>query len=183
MKKFKLGMTQRAFAEEYMLDCNATQAAIRAGYSKKTAGQIGYELLRHPSVKAYVQSLCTARLAQIRTVSDRALDELAKIAFGEEANPTISERIRALQALATITATFEKQAQRQLQQLGCAFDSSPISEAMDIMMRLNERKAPVGPTPSRQHRSTVKSKPKTARAHSITQCSKNFQSTCQDLLA
>lgn len=45
---------QKRFCEEYLIDCNATQAAIRAGYSKKTAKSIGQENLTKPDIKAYI---------------------------------------------------------------------------------------------------------------------------------
>lgn len=45
---------QKKFCDEYLIDCNATQAAIRAGYSKKTAKQIGQENLTKPDLKAYI---------------------------------------------------------------------------------------------------------------------------------
>ncbi|MBP5144120.1 terminase small subunit, partial [Pseudomonas chlororaphis] len=43
-----LTQKQRLFVDEYLIDLNATQAAIRAGYSKRTAGQIGDENLKKP---------------------------------------------------------------------------------------------------------------------------------------
>lgn len=45
---------QKRFCDEYLIDCNATQAAIRAGYSPKTAKQTGYENLAKPDLKAYI---------------------------------------------------------------------------------------------------------------------------------
>ena len=45
---------QRKFADEYLIDCNATQAAIRAGYSEKTAYSIGDENLKKPEIKKYI---------------------------------------------------------------------------------------------------------------------------------
>lgn len=45
---------QKRFADEYLIDCNATQAAIRAGYSAKTARQIGQENLTKPDIKNYI---------------------------------------------------------------------------------------------------------------------------------
>lgn len=45
---------QQKFADEYLIDCNATQAAIRAGYSKKTAYSIGDENLKKPEIKTYI---------------------------------------------------------------------------------------------------------------------------------
>lgn len=47
----KLTPKQQRFVEEYLVDCNATQAAIRAGYSKKSAYSIGQENLKKPEVK------------------------------------------------------------------------------------------------------------------------------------
>lgn len=48
---------QRRFAEEYLIDANATQAAIRAGYSKKTARSIGDENLKKPYIREYIDNL------------------------------------------------------------------------------------------------------------------------------
>ncbi|MDU7531428.1 MAG: terminase small subunit, partial [Klebsiella sp.] len=41
---------QRLFVDEYLIDLNATQAAIRAGYSTRRATEIGYQLLQRPEV-------------------------------------------------------------------------------------------------------------------------------------
>ena len=46
---------QKRFADEYLKDLNATQAAIRAGYSKKTAYSIGFEILKKPEIKSYIE--------------------------------------------------------------------------------------------------------------------------------
>lgn len=45
---------QKRFADEYLVDCNATQAAIRAGYSEKTAKSIGQRLLTNVDIKTYI---------------------------------------------------------------------------------------------------------------------------------
>ena len=50
----RLTVKQKRFCDEYLIDCNATQAAIRAGYSKKTAGAVGYENLKKPQIKEYI---------------------------------------------------------------------------------------------------------------------------------
>jgi len=49
----KLTPKQKAFVEEYLIDLNATQAAIRAGYSPATAGSIGSENLKKPEIRAH----------------------------------------------------------------------------------------------------------------------------------
>ncbi|MBQ3834633.1 MAG: terminase small subunit [Elusimicrobia bacterium] len=46
---------QKKFADEYLIDCNATQAAIRAGYSPKTAKQVGQRLLTNVDLSTYIE--------------------------------------------------------------------------------------------------------------------------------
>ncbi len=47
---------QKRFCDEYLVDCNATQAAIRAGYSKKTAYAIGLNNLKKPELREYIDN-------------------------------------------------------------------------------------------------------------------------------
>lgn len=53
----KLTAKQRKFCEEYLIDLNATQAAIRAGYSEKTAAIIGFENIRKPNIAKYIATI------------------------------------------------------------------------------------------------------------------------------
>ena len=79
--KSKLGPRQQRFVDEYMVDLNATRAAIAAGYSKTSAAQAGWEVLRNPKVAVEV-SRRQARLAERLSVSsENVISELAKIAF------------------------------------------------------------------------------------------------------
>ena len=50
---------QKLFCEEYLIDLNATQAALRAGYSEKTAYSIGNENLKKPEIQEYIQKRLT----------------------------------------------------------------------------------------------------------------------------
>jgi phage terminase small subunit len=77
----KLTPKQQRFVEEYLIDLNATQAAIRAGYSAKTAGQIGEKLLKKVEIAAAVAEAKKARSARTEITADRVLHELAAIAF------------------------------------------------------------------------------------------------------
>lgn len=70
---------QQAFISEYLKDFNATQAAIRAGYSEKTAYAIGHENLKKPDIAAEIQ----ARIAERAMSSDEVLIRLAEQARGE----------------------------------------------------------------------------------------------------
>ena len=51
-----LNQRQKKFCDEYLIDCNATQAAIRAGYSSKTAKQIGQRMLTNVDLKDYIDA-------------------------------------------------------------------------------------------------------------------------------
>ena len=70
---------QRLFADEYLIDLNATQAAIRAGYSKKTAYSAGQRLLKNVEVQQRVQSKMKHRQAQIEIESEYVLKRLVDI--------------------------------------------------------------------------------------------------------
>lgn len=77
---------QRTFCEEYLIDLNATQAAIRAGYSEKTASEIGYENLRKPQIVEHITKLQQERSERTQITADSVLQELAKLGFGNIQN-------------------------------------------------------------------------------------------------
>lgn len=72
---------QERFCEEYMVDLNATQAAIRAGYSPKTAQQMGSENLLKPVIQNRLAQLQAEQSRRTGVSADRVVRELAKIAF------------------------------------------------------------------------------------------------------
>jgi phage terminase small subunit len=74
---------QRRFVDEYLIDLNAAQAAVRAGYSPKTAEQAGYQLLQKTSVATAVQRAVAERSERTRITADRVLAELAHVAFSD----------------------------------------------------------------------------------------------------
>lgn len=81
MRKPKLTPKQALFCKEYLIDLNATQAAIRAGYSKKTAQRIGSENLSKPLIAAEIQRLMDVRSNRTLVTADRVINEIAKLAF------------------------------------------------------------------------------------------------------
>lgn len=78
-----LNAKQRRFVDEYLIDLNATQAAIRAGYSAKTAGQIGERLLKKVEIQSLLAERMKAREKRTEITQDRVLAELAKIGFSD----------------------------------------------------------------------------------------------------
>ena len=77
---------QERFCQEYMIDLNATQAAIRAGYSVGTAEQIGYQLLQKTSVSNRIAQLRAEQSKRTGISADRVVRELAKVAFVDIGN-------------------------------------------------------------------------------------------------
>lgn len=81
---------QKRFCDEYLIDCNATQAAIRAGYSKKTANEQGNRLLANVSVKAYIDE----RLEQLHTKktadAQEVMEYLTSVMRGEHKEQTLA---------------------------------------------------------------------------------------------
>ena len=77
----KLTEKQRRFVEEYLVDLNATQAAIRAGYSVQTADAIGCENLTKPNIQAEISKRMAERSRRTGVNQDRIVLELAKLAF------------------------------------------------------------------------------------------------------
>lgn len=77
----KMTERQKRFIAEYLIDLNATQAAIRAGYSVKTAGSIGDENLKKPEINSAIAKEMAERSKRTGVNQDRVVLELAKIAF------------------------------------------------------------------------------------------------------
>lgn len=74
---------QQAFCEEYIVDFNGTQAAIRAGYSERTAGAIASENLQKPQIQAEIQKQIENRSKRTEITQDRVLLEIARLAFND----------------------------------------------------------------------------------------------------
>lgn len=80
-KKRKLTGNKKRFAEEFLIDRNAKQAAIRAGYSVKTAYSQGQRLKKDPLVKEYIDRFTDKQSAKLNLTAERVLEEIAKMAF------------------------------------------------------------------------------------------------------
>lgn len=72
---------QQRFVTEYLIDLNASAAARRAGYSTKTAGVQGFDLLRKTEIQAELKKAMESRAKRTEITQDRVLKELARLAF------------------------------------------------------------------------------------------------------
>lgn len=85
----RLTIKQKRFADEYIISGNATEAAIKAGYSKKTATEVGYENLTKPHIKKYINAhLADLESSKIAT-QEEVLQYLTSVVRGE----SLSEEI------------------------------------------------------------------------------------------
>ncbi|RIN77799.1 terminase small subunit [Staphylococcus simulans] len=80
----KLTRRQELFIEEYLIDLNATQAAIRAGYSKKTAKQTGAENLSKPYLREAIDKKLAEKKSKLIMKQDEILERLTSQARREE---------------------------------------------------------------------------------------------------
>jgi len=112
----KLTPKQKKFIDEYLIDLNATQAAIRAGYSQKTAFSIGVENLSKPLIQEELQKAMKRQQERTQITADMVLKELKKIALDDAADYQDSRlkytnKIKALELLGKHLGMFsEKQA-------------------------------------------------------------------------
>ena len=92
---------QKRFVEEYLIDLNATQAAIRAGYSERTARAIGQENLTKPDIQDAIQKAMGKRSQRTGITQGQVLEALASMGFAEidmeSLKPT--DKIKALELL------------------------------------------------------------------------------------
>lgn len=77
---------QQRFVEEYLIDLNATQAAIRAGYSEDTAHVIGWENLRKPEIEKAIVAAKAERAQRVQVDADEVLRELMRIGYSDAWN-------------------------------------------------------------------------------------------------
>lgn len=96
----KLTLKQERFVQEYLIDLNATRAAIRAGYSENTAGEIGYENLKKPQIKEALQGAMDDRakklelsqewvLQRLKNISDRCVQAEPVMVYDREAKEMV----------------------------------------------------------------------------------------------
>lgn len=119
----KLTKKQQLFCDEYLIDLNATQAAIRAGYSEKTAGQIGEQNLKKLEIRSYIDARMAEKESSLIASQDEVLEYLTAVLRGEakgttlvgigggaqmvnQETPTVSERTKAAELLGKRYALF-----------------------------------------------------------------------------
>lgn len=105
-----LNLKQSKFCHEYLKDFNGTKAALRSGYSERSAGSIAAENLQKPEIRAEIARLSKSHFEAQGLTINRVLLEVVAIAFGEKS--TASERLKALEILLKHKASEPQDAKR-----------------------------------------------------------------------
>lgn len=122
---------QKRFCDEYLIDLNATQAAIRAGYSEKTAKQIGQRLLTNVDLKNHIKERMAAKEKELIADSDEVMRYLTSVLRGKsEAHvlardeigaerillkpPDEKERLKAAELLGKAHMIFTEKVQQEI---------------------------------------------------------------------
>lgn len=108
----KLTDKQKRFCEEYLVDLNATQAAIRAGYKVKTARSQGQRLLTNVDIQRYLSELMKKRSERTGIDADTVLEELRRVAL-TDAKITGSEKLKALELLGKHIGIFDNRMEQE----------------------------------------------------------------------
>ena len=92
----KLTEKQKRFCEEYLIDLNATQSAIRAGYKN---GEIGRQLITKNNVLKYIEELRAEQSKRTEITADKVLEELGSVAFNRDIECIGRDKVRALELI------------------------------------------------------------------------------------
>ena len=85
----KMTAKQQRFCDEYLIDLNATQAAIRAGYSRKTARQAGAENMTKPVIKEYIKARMDEKESELIADQDEVLKYLTSVMRGQSRSKVV----------------------------------------------------------------------------------------------
>ncbi|MCT4374251.1 terminase small subunit [Limosilactobacillus fermentum] len=127
----RLTQKQQRFVDEYIISGNATQAAIKAGYSKKTAKQMGTENLAKPIIKAELDRR-NAEIQSAKTMDmQEVMERLAAMGRGETTEETVTNKGEVIE---TATRNADKLKAMELigKRFGAWTDKKEISGTLDI---------------------------------------------------
>lgn len=117
----KLTPKQQAFVNEYLVDLNATQAAIRAGYKEKNAAQTGAENLKKPQIQQAIQKVREAREKATMYGAAWIIAQIAEIA--KDPDQTARDRLKALELLGKHHGLWEKREEPESQGIRVVFET------------------------------------------------------------
>lgn len=131
----KMTPKQKRFCDEYLIDLNATQAAIRAGYSKKTANVIGMENLTKPYLKEYIENRMAEKESELIAGQDEVLQYLTAVMRGEDKEERLTTN--ALGEVETIEIVVQGNRLKAAEMLGKRYGLFTEKVEQNVDMDLN----------------------------------------------
>lgn len=131
----ELNPKQQRFVEEYLIDMNATQAAIRAGYSEKTAAVIGAENLIKPNIQAELSKRIKATSERLQITQDDVIKELRAIADKAMSAEQFSAAVRCYELIGKHIGMFKTQSSKDVAHYLASFldmDEDQLNEELAI---------------------------------------------------
>lgn len=127
-----MGLTEKQarFVREYLIDLNATQAAVRAGYSANTAHSAGQRLLKHPKVGEEIRTAHQQQSERVQLDADWVVQELRRVydlavtPESEEGRPNLQAALKALELLGRRAGAFERMVRLELPAIETAADTT-----------------------------------------------------------
>lgn len=139
--EYRLTKKQKRFADEYLIDCNATQAAIRTGYSEKTAYSQGQRMLKNVEVRGYIDAQL-ARLHSQRTAdAQEVIEYLTAVMRGEHKEQVLRLIGEGVQVIADIDVSAKerlKAAELLGKRHGLFTDKVNVSATIPVFVGENE---------------------------------------------
>jgi phage terminase small subunit len=137
----KMTAKQQRFCDEYLIDLNATQAAIRSGYSKKTAYAIGQENLKKVEIKEYIAARMAEKEAELIADQNEVLMYLTSVLRGEsQAEVVVVENVGGFrtEARAMQKAPDEKERLKAAELLGKRYGlyTDKVEQQMDMDLNI-----------------------------------------------
>lgn len=133
----KLTVKQQRFCDEYLIDLNATQAAIRSGYSEKTAYSQGQRMLKNVEVKAYLDEQITKIQSEKIADATEVMEYLTKVLRGEsQSEIVVVENIGDFtsEARTMLKAPDEKERLKAAELLGKRYNMFSDKMKVDVAM-------------------------------------------------
>ncbi len=133
----KMTPKQKRFCDEYLIDLNATQAAIRAGYSKKTANVIGMENLTKPYLKEYIENRMAEKESELIAGQDEVLQYLTAVMRGEDKEERLTTN--ALGEVETIETVVQGNRLKAAEMLGKRYGlfTEKVEQNVDMDLNIN----------------------------------------------
>jgi phage terminase small subunit len=157
VEKRPLNRKQQLFVAEYLIDLNATQAALRANYSKRTAPFIGAENLKKPQIRAAIDAEIERRKERILVSADQVVKELALIGMADmgdfvkvdsggavqvipleelpEGKSRIVKKIREKRTIKTVQGTKDRPDGEQILECNLEFELCDKVKSLELLSR------------------------------------------------